>query len=81
MTDKEKYRILCANELSIPLYSRDWWLDTVCEEKHWDVLLYFKDNEVEAAMPFYTPLKGIITMPAYTQTMGIWFNSTLENPK
>jgi len=84
MTDKERYRELCAKELSIPIYSRDWWLDCVCGEDRWEVLLYCSDRDseaVEAAMPFYSPLKNIITMPAHTQTMGIWFNPEFENPK
>jgi hypothetical protein len=78
MSDKEIYKIACVNEISIPLYSRDWWLDTVCGENNWDVLLYFREEAIEAAMPFYVPCKGVISMPAYTQTMGIWFNPAFE---
>ncbi|MCL1944110.1 MAG: GNAT family N-acetyltransferase [Candidatus Azobacteroides sp.] len=77
MTDKEQYRELCTKEPSIPIFSRDWWLDCVCGENQWDVLLYFSDGcpeAIEAAFPFYTPYKKGITMPAFTQTMGIWFN-------
>jgi hypothetical protein len=82
MTDKEKYKIMCSGELSIPIYSRDWWLDCVCGENDWNVLLYYnKEGEIEAAMPFYSPAKGIITMPVYTQTMGIWFNPLFEDGK
>jgi len=84
MTGKERYRKLCANESSIPIYSRDWWLDCVCGENEWDVILYCSnpDSEaIDAAFPFYAPLKNIITMPAHTQTMGIWFNPVSENPK
>jgi hypothetical protein len=80
MTDKEQYRAICADESSIPLYSRDWWLDCVCGSRHWDVLLYRNKEAVEAAMPFYSPLKKTILMPAFTQTMGIWFNPEFENP-
>jgi len=79
MTGKEKYRICCKNELSIPIYSRDWWLDCVCGDSSWDVLLYLKNEEIEAAMPYYSPLKKIITMPSFTQTMGIWFNPAFED--
>jgi hypothetical protein len=79
MTGKERYRILCNDEFSIPIYIRDWWLDCVCGESGWDVLLYFKNKEVEAAMPYYMPCKGVISMPPYTQTMGIWFNPAFEN--
>ena len=78
MTDKERYRELCNNEPSIPIYSRDWWLDCVCGENKWNVLLYEKNGKIEASMPYYMPYKGIITMPPYTQTMGIWFNPEFE---
>jgi len=81
MTNKERYRELCVNEPSIPVYSRDWWLDCVCGENYWDVLLYFSERSpetIEAAFPFYIPYKKVITMPAFTQTMGIWFNPEFE---
>jgi hypothetical protein len=79
MAEKEKYRIFCRNEPSIPIYSRDWWLDCVCGESKWNVLLYLKNGEIEAAMPYYLPCKGLISMPYYTQTMGIWFNPAFED--
>ena len=78
MTDKERYKKLCAGEPSIPIYSRDWWLDCVCGEKKWDVLLYQNGEDIEAVMPYYTPCKWIISMPPYTQSMGIWFNPECE---
>ncbi|MDR0611879.1 MAG: GNAT family N-acetyltransferase [Dysgonamonadaceae bacterium] len=81
MTDKEKYRILCNSELSIPVYSRDWWLDCVCGESSWDVLLCLKNEIIEATMPYYTPCRGVISMPFYTQTMGIWFNPAFEDKR
>jgi hypothetical protein len=81
MTAKDKYKILCNKELSIPLYVRDWWLDTVCGEDNWEVLLYESGDKIVASMPFYSPCKGIISMPAYTQTMGIWFNPEFEDKK
>jgi hypothetical protein len=79
MTDKERYRELCVNEPSIPIYSRDWWLDCVCGEEKWDVLLYRNGENIEAAMPYYIPCKGIISMPLYTQTLGIWFNPIFKD--
>lgn len=81
MTEKEKYRILCNSELSIPVYSRDWWLDCVCGESNWDVLLCLKNGKIEAAMPYYTPCRDVISMPPYTQTMGIWFNPAFEDKR
>jgi len=74
MTNREKYKNICVTEISIPIYSRDWWLDCVCGEGKWDVLLYEENGKTIAAMPYYMPHKGIISMPPYTQSMGIWFN-------
>jgi lipid II:glycine glycyltransferase (peptidoglycan interpeptide bridge formation enzyme) len=76
--NKEKYRILCADEPTIPLYSRDWWLDCVCGENNWEALLYYNGEKIEAAWPFFILSKGIISMPEHTQMMGIWFNPELE---
>lgn len=73
MTDKDKYRSLCSREKSIPVFSRDWWLDTVCGETKWDVVLIEEKGEILAAMPLYIPHRGVVSMPAYTQTMGPWF--------
>lgn len=70
--------MLCQTEADIPLFSMDWWLDCVCGEKNWEVLLIEKDEQIVAAFPFYMPQKGNIYMPAYTQTMGIWFNLGFE---
>ena len=81
MTDKERYGELCAKEPSIPIYSRDWWLDCVCGEDKWDVCLFSPNcnsEAVEAAFPYYIPYKKEILMPAFTQTMGIWFNPEFE---
>ena len=74
MTNKEKYKLLCSTEKSIPVFSRDWWLDTVCGSKNWDVLLIETKGIVEASMPLYFRYPGVVSMPIYAQTMGIWFN-------
>ena len=78
---KEKYRHLCNAENTIPIFSRDWWLDTVCGEDKWDVLLVEDKGRVLAAMPVYIPLPGVISMPDYTQTMGPWFAPEAEDTK
>ncbi len=69
---KDLYRTLCAEEDSIPVFSRDWWLDAVCGND-WDVLIKEKNGKVYAAMPLYIPCKHVVSMPHYTQTMGVWF--------
>lgn len=73
MANKDRYRSLCRAEESIPIFSRDWWLDIVCGTDNWDVLLIEQKGQVQAALPFYFPAPGVILMPPYTQTMGPWF--------
>jgi len=69
---KDLYRTICNEQNDIPIFSRDWWLDAACNDE-WDVLLYEKRGRLLAAMPLYIPCKRLITMPHYTQTMGVWF--------
>lgn len=73
ITAKQKYRSLCRCEKSIPIFSRDWWLDTVCGENRWEVLLVEEKGRITAALPLYVPCRSVVTMPMYTQTMGPWF--------
>ncbi|MDR2968259.1 MAG: GNAT family N-acetyltransferase, partial [Tannerellaceae bacterium] len=78
---KHKYRALCLEEKSIPLFSRDWWLDAVCGEDKWDVLWLEDKGRVQAALPLYIPHKGIVSMPPFTQTMGPWFAPVADDMK
>jgi len=78
---KEQYRALCRTEESIPIFSQDWWLDAVCGEANWNVLLVEKNDRTLAALPFYMPVRGVVTMPQYTQTMGVWFAPTSDDTK
>jgi len=74
-TNKEKYREFCKKEMDIPIFSKDWWLDSVCGESNWDVVLIEKGGVVFASMPYYKTKKAIfnvIRMPKLTQTMGIY---------
>ena len=73
MTNKEKYIEFCKIEKDIPLYSRDWWLDAVCDEGVWDVALVEEKDKIVASMPFYIKKKAFfkaITLPKLTQSMG-----------
>ena len=78
---KDKYHLLCNTETSIPIFSRDWWLDAVCGKDKWEVLLVEEKERITAAMPLYIPRQGIVSMPSYTQTMGPWFAPESEDTK
>lgn len=80
MTSKNLYRELCTKEDSIPVFSRDWWLDATCG-KDWKVLIVEKNGRIYAAMPLYIPCGKVISMPNYTQTMGIWFSAGVDDAR
>ena len=80
LMSKDLYREICKIEDSIPVFSRDWWLDAACGDD-WDVLLDEKNGKIHAAMPLYVPCRHIITMPHYTQTMGVWFAAGATDTK
>jgi len=75
LTNKEKYRELCETEPTIPVFSKDWWLDAVCGKDNWDVVLVQKGEAIIASMPYYMPKPGFIKMPPLTQNMGVWYRS------
>ncbi|MBO0602549.1 GNAT family N-acetyltransferase [Sporosarcina sp. E16_3] len=80
MSNKEKYRKLCETEESIPIFSKDWWLDAVAGKDNWDVITVEKDNRIIASLPFVKSKKSIfylLRMPPLTQTLGPW----LKYPK
>jgi len=81
LTPKETYRLLCSAEPSLPIFSRDWWLDAVCGADKWDVLLYEEKGCIRAALPLYLPLPKVVSMPPYTQTMGPWFAAAAADTK
>lgn len=75
MTDKQKYRELCKSEPTIPIFSKDWWIDAVCGADNWDVVLIEKDGKVVASWPYNMREKygfNMITMLALTLSQGIW---------
>ena len=72
---KTLYRELCANEDLIPLFSKDWWLDSVVGVDKWDVALVFKDGKIIASMPYIITNKfglKLCTCPEFTQYLGPW---------
>ena len=75
MTNKGKYRELCKKERDIPIFSKDWWLDAVCGEDNWSVVLIENDGEIIASLPYFKKKKYgfvIITMPPLTQNFKLW---------
>jgi hypothetical protein len=82
MTNKQKYIQLCATEQTIPLFSQNWWLDAVCGELNWDVVLVERSGVIVATMPYYFYSRYgfcVSHMPPLTQTLGPWLKTTNLN--
>ncbi len=76
MTNKDRYRILCTEEPSIPLFLQYWWMETVCMEKEWDVILVTHEGIITGAMPYLIGKKmgmRYVLQPELTQYNGVWF--------
>jgi len=75
-----KYRQHCLDEPSIPIFSRDWWLDAICGKDNWDVTLLEKDGRIIGSMPYYTKKRLGFTFlihPPLTQTLGPWIRPSM----
>lgn len=70
---KEKYREFCQKEKNIPIFSKDWWLDSVCGKDDWGVVMIEKGGSVVASMPYYMIRNKrfkFLAMPKLTQNLG-----------
>lgn len=73
-TPKQKYRQLCEQEPSIPIFSKAWWLDSVAGD-NWNVVLVEKGDTIQASLPFVTRKLfrlTVLSMPPLTQTLDPW---------
>jgi len=80
MNTKNKYRIHCKEEKSIPIFSQDWWLDSVCGEKNWGVCLVEKGDQILASMPYHTKKRygfTLLSHPLLTQNLGPWIRPSV----
>ncbi len=74
MADLEKYRRFSEMETKMPLFSKGWWMDTVCLNE-WDVILIEENGKIIASLPFYKQIQNgqlTIQKAPLTQTNGIW---------
>lgn len=75
MTEKEKYRIWSNNQLELPIFMHDWWLDAASLPFKWDVVLIENKSEILATLPFVIRKKfgfTLIRTPFLTPFSNIW---------
>lgn len=78
LSNKSEYRKLCEIEPSIPIFSRDWWLDATVGPESWDVAIVKRDYKIVAAMPYVLRRHyrlRVISQPKLTPVLGPWFRS------
>lgn len=81
-SNKAEYSLLCETEPSIPIFSKDWWLDATAGAGNWDVALAKMDGNIVGAMPFVTVGRfgmTVIQHPALTPRLGPWILPGREN--
>lgn len=70
--NKQLYNTFCE-ENDIPIFHKNWWLNAVCGEDGWDVILYQPHDKVLAAMPYKISSSVFFTkieQPIFTQKLG-----------
>ncbi len=73
MDTKKRYREFCEQQVALPIFSRDWWLDAVCGADQWNVALVEKGGQIMASLPYYCPHRKffkVLSMPRLTQSLG-----------
>ena len=78
MNAKTKYRDL-AFEKNLSIFCQPWWLDAVCGERNWDVVILEEPDGIVAALPYYVTKKyglACFLQPPLTQSLGPWIASS-----
>lgn len=84
MTNKEKYHQFCQTEKDLPIFVKDWYLDAVCGEGYWDVVLVEQNNEILACFPYFVKKKlgfEYIIMPPMVKMMGPYLTPKVRSLK
>lgn len=72
---KELYNTYCKSNEYLPVFHQDWWLDTVCGEKNWDVYFSDIDSAKSIVLPLFVCNKFGFEMglqPPMTPRLGPW---------
>ena len=84
MTPKILYQGFCEKEKDIPIFSQPWYLDAVCGEDGWNILLVKRGNEVAVSMPIQDYKKygfRMPRMPLHVKYWGPYFSKKFRSEK
>ncbi len=72
--NKDTYTAYCTTR-HLPLFYQPWYLDAVCAEGSWDVVIDKTQNEIRGLWPYYIKRKwgqSYLTLPPLTPYLGPW---------
>tara|TARA_B110000003_G_C16552464_1_gene497187 strand:+ start:70 stop:984 length:915 start_codon:yes stop_codon:yes gene_type:complete len=81
-SNKKKYIEFISHFDEVSIFSQPWWLDLVCGEDNWNVVLVERDDKPVASLPYFIKKKllvNVITQPPLTQTIEPLFNIKPKN--
>jgi hypothetical protein len=76
MNDRKKKYIQLCDDYNIPLFSQYFWLDAVCGEENWDVILIEQNGNILASLPYFLSKvqdRSEIRKAPLTQNNGVHF--------
>ncbi len=81
-SNKIKYAKFISNFDDVSIFSQPWWLDAVCGEDNWNVILVERDGIPVGSLPYFIKKKwflNVITQPPLTQTIEPLFDIKAKN--
>ena len=84
MSNREAYALFCASVPDLPLFMQPWYLDAVCEEGAWEVVIVEKGGRVVAALPYFIKQKWkwrYVAMPPLARMLGPIVLPELRSPR
>lgn len=76
-TNKEKYKKICEEQDSIPIFLRFNWYNSLFSENDWGVVVEEQNDKIVGFLPYYVVKKvnfKVIVPPALTPYQGVWLD-------
>ena len=81
---KQSYREICRQRKELPVFFQEWYLDAVCEDGEWDVLIGRYKDQTAAVFPYFMKQKWgfrYFTMPHFVKHLGPFLFPEFREPR
>ena len=81
---KRAYREICRQRPELPIFFQDWYLDAVCDDGEWDVLISRYKDETAAVFPYFLKQKWgfrYFSMPHFVKHLGPFIFPEFRTPR